>query len=330
MKALVLGGTVFLGRHIVDALVAGGHEVTLFNRGQSNPGLFPQLETILGDRTKDLSPLADRRWDAVIDVAAYFPRVVRDSATLIDAGHYTFISTISVFADFNKHGIDEDGPLAGVDDPEREDLGDNRYGGLKALCEEEAVRAHEGAALIIRPGLIVGPHDPTDRFTYWPARVALGGEVLAPEGPRVPVQVIDARDLASWTVRLVERQAAGVFNATGPAGPLTLGEVLGAATATSHSGATITYADEAFLVGEGVTPWAEMPLWVGSDPSMAGFAAVNVSRAITAGLTFRPIAETVRDTLAWHRSRPPGPLRAGLTGEREAALLAKWHARKAV
>ena len=327
MKVLVLGGTVFLGRHIVDALVAGGHEVTLFNRGVSNAGLFPELETIHGDRTKDLSPLAGRHWDAVIDVAAYFPRVARMSAREIDAGHYTFISTISVYPQFPVAGIDEATAVATVADPDIEDIGGDRYGALKALCEQEAEAAHPGHTLVIRPGLIVGPHDPTDRFTYWPQRIAAGGEVLAPEGPDVPVQVIDARDLAEWTVRMVERGATGTYNATGEPGRRTLDDVFRAAKADSGSDARVTYVSEAFLRAESVAPWGEMPLWVGSDPGMAGFAAVSVEKALAAGLTSRPIAETIRDTLKWHATRPEAPLRAGITREREAELLAKWHAR---
>jgi 2'-hydroxyisoflavone reductase len=327
VKVLVLGGTVFLGRHIVDALLASRHDVTLFNRGQSNPGLFPDLETIHGDRTRDLALLDARHWDAVIDIAGYVPRVVRASATRIDAAHYTFISSISVYADFSVAGIDETHPVATVIDPENEDPTGERYGPLKALCERVVLELHS-AALIIRPGLIVGPHDPTDRFTYWPQRVAQGGEVLAPESPGVPVQVIDARDLAAWTVRMVERRTAGTFNATGPAAPLHLGDVLTASQQASGVSSNSTYVSEAFLFDEGVAPWMEMPLWVGSSPAIAGFASVAIGKAVSAGLAFRPIAETVRDTLQWHAARAPAPLRAGITGEREAQLLAKWHARR--
>ena len=324
MNVLILGGTVFLGRHLVEAARVRGHAVTLFNRGQSNPALFPEIETVHGDRNTGFDALSGRRWDAVIDVAAYFPRQVRLAVTSIHADHYTLISTISVFADFSRIGIDEDYPVGKLEDASSEPADGSAYGPLKALCEQVAVEAKGAASLVIRPGLIVGPFDPTDRFTYWPTRVAQGGELLAPEGPDVPVQVIDARDLAEWTVRMVEARATGTYNATGPSSPLTLGDVLVSCRTVSGSDATITYASEAFLREHHVTPWSQMPLWVGNDPIMAGFARIDVRKAVAVGLTFRPIQATIGDTLRWAATRPTGPLKSGVTREREAELLAAW------
>ena len=332
MKILVFGGTVFLGRHIVEAALAAGHELTLFNRGQSNPGLFPDVPTIHGDRTSDLSALESGRWDAVIDVAGYVPRVVRMSAELAArrASHYTFISTISVFKDFAHRGMDETAPTGILSDPSAETVGGETYGPLKALCEQAAEAAMPGRTLVIRPGLIVGPHDPTDRFTYWPHRIAQGGEVLAPDKPHCETQVIDVRDLAEWTVRMVEAKATGTFNATGPAEPLTLNEVMHTSRIVSGATAQFTWVPEQFLKAAGVAPWMELPLWVGDmDGENSGFASIDCRRAIAAGLTFRPLAVTVQDTLAWDATRPPGPLRAGLTLEREAELLEQWHAQEA-
>jgi 2'-hydroxyisoflavone reductase len=240
VRLLILGGTRFLGRHLTDAALARGHELTLFTRGQSGPDLYPHLEHLRGNRDPNVDPgltaLDGHRWDAVIDTSGYVPRVVgagverlRDQAT-----HYTFISSISAYRDFEQVGIDESYPTGTLEDQSVEQITGDTYGPLKALCERAVQEAFPGRALIVRPGLIVGPHDPTDRFTYWPVRVARGGEVLAPNGPRLPTQIIDARDLAEWTIQQVERFADGVFNATGPAQPLTLGEVLETARTVSR------------------------------------------------------------------------------------------------
>ncbi len=332
MKILILGGTVFLGRHLVDAALARGHDVTLFNRGQHNPDWFPLVEKLRGDRASDLSALAGRRWDRVIDTSGYVPRIVRRSAeALADAvDHYTFISTLSVYADVSRRGVDETAPVGTLADPSVEEITGETYGPLKALCEQVAEAALPERALIVRPGLIVGPYDPTDRFTYWPARVAQGGEVLAPNRPEHPTQFIDARDLAEWTMRLAEAGQTGVFNATGADEPLTLGAVLDTARDVSGSEATLTWVSEDFLLEQGVQPWSELPLWIPeSDPSMAGFNHVSIARALATGLTFRPLADTVRDTLAWDAMRlSDTPRRAGLTREREAAVLAAWDSRE--
>ena len=333
MRILILGGTRFLGRHLVEAALARGHDVTLFNRGRSAPDLFPGVEQLRGDRDGDLAALEGGRWDAAIDTSGYVPRIVRASAELLAdrVGHYTFISSISVYKDFERPGIDEDYPVGTLQDESVEQITGETYGPLKALCEHAVERALPGRTLVIRPGLIVGPHDPTDRFTYWPHRVAQGGEVLAPTGPHLPLQLIDVRDLAEWNVRLLELSGAertGVFNATGPAEPLGLGEVLDACRAESGSDATITWADEPFLLERGVRFWQDLPAVVPeSDPKLAAMRQVDVSKAVRAGLTFRSIRETVRDTLEWDRTRAnDAPLKAGLTREREAELLTEWHA----
>lgn len=327
MRILILGGTVFLGRALVSAALARGHHVTLFNRGKSNPALFPNVEQLHGDRAEDLGALRGRRWEAVIDTCGYVPRIVSLSAEALASAveHYTFISSLSVYADLKQVGIDESAPVGKLADESVEDVTGETYGPLKALCEQAVARARPGRALIIRPGLIVGPYDPTDRFTYWPHRVAQGGDVLAPGRPGRGVQFIDVRDLAEWTIRVVEEKRAGVYNADGPAQPLPMGELLGAGRAVSGSEAHFTWVNEAFLLDQKVGPWMEMPLWIPeSDPDSAGFFAMSSNKAIEAGLTFRPVGDTVRATLDWLPERPESPWRAGITREREAELLTAW------
>jgi 2'-hydroxyisoflavone reductase len=334
VRILILGGTRFLGRHLAEVALGRGHEVTLFNRGRSGPDLFPGVEQLRGDRDGDLGALERGRWDAAIDTSGYVPRVVRASAELLAdrVEHYTFISSISAYADYKVAGITEDYPTGTLEDETVEQITGETYGPLKTLCERAVERALPGRTLVIRPGLIVGPHDPTDRFTYWPHRVAQGGEVLGPTGPELLTQVIDVRDLAEWNVRLLEAsgpERTSVYNATGPAEPLRLAEVLDTCRAESGSDATVTWVDEAFLLEREVRYWQDLPALVpASDANLAGMPQIDVSRAVRAGLTFRPIAETVRDTLAWDRSRPADvPLKAGLSREREAELLREWHAR---
>lgn len=328
MKLLVLGGTVFLGRHIVAEALAHGHEVTLFNRGQHNPDLFPEVEKLRGNRNGNLETLRGRRWDAVIDTCGYIPRLVRASAELLaqSVEHYTFISSISVYADFRAPGLNENAPVGRLQDEVVEEITGETYGPLKALCEQAIENAMPGRALIIRPGLIVGPHDPTDRFTYWPYRVAQGGEVLAPGHPDRPVQIIDVRDLAKWIVRMVEAGKTGTYNATGPDYTLTIGHLLETCRSVSRSNATFMWIDEGFLLAVGVQPWMELPLWVPDTEEYRGFSAVNCTKAISDGLSFRPLAETIQDTLAWVTTRPSDtPWRAGLKREREKELLQQWH-----
>jgi 2'-hydroxyisoflavone reductase len=311
VKLLVLGGTVFLGRHIVDAALARGHAVTLFNRGRQNAHLFPALEKLRGDRDGDLSALRGRRFDAVIDPSGFTPAQVRATAAAApDVEHYTFISSVSVYQSFPPgRTFDEDAPVL---------QGDEGYGALKARAEEAL-----DAAL---PGRVA--HDPTDRFTYWPRRIARGGDVLAPGRPERPVQFIDARDLADWCVRLAEQRRAGVFNANGPAATLTMGDLLDACRATIGSDARLHWIADEALEAEGVKQWTELPLWIPeSHPAFGGFLLGDNRRALAAGLTLRALAETIGATLAWDRvegTQPTErPIRATpLTAEREAALLA--------
>ena len=255
MKILVLGGTVFVGRHLVEAALARGHELALFNRGQHNPELFPQLERLRGDRDGDLEALKGRRWDVVIDTCGYVPHVVGQSAGLLaDAvDNYVFISTISVYADIGQHGINEDSPLERPE-MDMEEVTGKSYGPLKVGCEQVVSRAMQGRSLIIRPGLVVGPNDATDRFTYWPIRMARGGQVLAPAPESAPAQIIDVRDLAEWTIRLVEGKQTGILNVTGPEQPLTMGGMLEQCRAAANSSADIHWLPADYLLGADVEP----------------------------------------------------------------------------
>jgi 2'-hydroxyisoflavone reductase len=326
MRLLVLGGTVFLGRHVVEAALARGHVVTLFNRGQHNPDLFPNVEKLRGNRDGDLTSLLDKRWDVVIDTSAHLPRVVRASvqqlAGAVDC--YILISSISAYRDFpSTPGIDESWPVSTLADPTTEEIKLETLGPLKALCEEAVEEAMAGRVLTIRPGLIVGPFDPTGRFTYWPRRVAQGGEVLVPGEPGLLVQIIDARDLAVWILRMVENGQTGTYNASGPGYPLTMRQLLEACKGKTESDASFTWVDEEFLLESGITM---LPLWI---PGAPGAATVNCSKAIAAGLTFRPLADTVGDTLAWDGGVPSGAVRRlGLNREREVQLLHAWRSRR--
>lgn len=329
MKLLILGGTVFLGRHLVEAALERGHEVTLFNRGKRNPDLFPELEKLRGDRDGDLTALKGRRWDAVIDPSGYVPRLVRDSARLLadSVEYYSFVSTISVYADASIHRLNEEtGALATMEEETNEEV-TKHYGALKALCEKAAEAEMPGRVLSARAGLIVGPHDPTDRFTYWPVRVAQGGEVLAPGDRSKPVQVIHGRDLANFLIHMAERRKAGTYNVTGPDQPYTLEQVLEECRTVSGSDARFTWVPDQFLQEQKVTPWTGLPLWLPGSGA-AGLMNVDTSRALAEGLSLRPLAQTIRETLAWEQTRPQElERRAGITREREAELLAAWHAR---
>lgn len=342
MKLLILGGTRFLGRHILEAALARGHDVTLFHRGNSLPDDLPPVERLIGDREKDLSALVGRRWDAVIDTSGYVPGVVRASAQALHeaAPFYTFISTISVYADHATPNADESQTLATLPAEQVAQVssasqitGEN-YGALKALCEAEVTEAFPDAACMVRAGLIVGPHDPTDRFTYWVRRAARGGAVLTPDTLDSPWQLVDVRDLAAWTLSMSERRVAGIFNATGPAPeqPLLFGDVLRAAADAAGQQPEWVRVDAAFIEAEEIVSWQHLPLHIPPGVAeYAGFYSVNCARAIAAGLTFRPIASTVRDTLAWDQARlslgAGVELKMGLSAAREAELLAKWRLR---
>lgn len=336
MRILILGGTLFLGRALVEAASARGHELTLLNRGRSDVAAFPDLEVLRGDRDGALGALCGRSWDAVVDTSGYLPRLVRASAELLadSVARYVFVSSVSVYGDFSRP-FDEDAPLSAMADESVEEVTGATYGPLKAQSERAVEEAVPGRALIIRPGLIVGPHDPTVRFSYWTDRVARGGEVLAPGDPHTPVQLIDVRDLAAWIVRLVEGAATGVFNAMGPDRLLTMADMLEACRAASGSDAHFIWVGEDFLAGHGVLPWSHLPLWMpASSATHRYFLRGNVDRALAAGLAFRPLVETARDTLAWQRARGDRrlPEKFGvampdrtLAPDRERVLLAEWH-----
>ena len=328
MRVLILGGTKFLGRHLAEAALAQGHDVTLFNRGNQSAGLYPEAEHLRGDRDGDLSALRGRTWDVALDTSGYVPRVARASAELLGGAveHYTFVSSISAYANWPETpSISEESPVGTLADPTVEEVTGETYGPLKALCEQAVQQALPGRALIVRPGLIVGPYDPTDRFSYWPHRVARGGEMLAPGRPERPVQVIDARDLAEWMLRMAAERATGVYNATGPAHPLPMAELLEESRQVSGSDATFTWLPDDFLEQQQIGEWVELPLWI-PEKEGPGVGDVNCARAISAGLTFRPLAETVRATLDWLATRPDDySWKAGLAPEREAEALAAWH-----
>jgi 2'-hydroxyisoflavone reductase len=319
VQLLVLGGTRFLGRALVEDALARGHEVTLFNRGRTNPELFPEAERVRGDRTEDLSALDGREWDAVLDVATFLPRVVVRSVEALRGrvGRYVYVSSVSVYADQSTPPV-EGASVLQLEDPDDERI--ESYGALKAACERIVNDAFGEAATIVRPGLIVGPHDPTDRFTYWPARVAEGGDVLAPGSPDDPVQFVDVRDLASWILDLTGRGVGGVFNATGEW--MSFERLLDECRAVSGSDARFTWVPSDRLLEAGVEEWMGVPLWIAS-PGWGAANRVVVTRAIEHGLRFRPLAETIRDTLAWNAEREWPPAEGvGLTSEREQELLA--------
>jgi 2'-hydroxyisoflavone reductase len=325
---LILGGTRFLGPEIVEAAKASGWTITLFNRGKTNPGLFPDLEKLQGDRNGDLKSLEGRAFDAVIDTSGYVPRQVRDSATLLgkSAKQYVFVSSISVYSDLSKPGVDETGPVAILADPTVEKVTDGSYGGLKALCEKAAESAMPGRVTNVRPGLIVGPNDGTDRFTYWPVRVARGGEVLAPNRPEDPVQLIDVRDLALWIVKTIDTKTTGVFNAT--SAPLRIGDVLDACKAANGGDARFTWVEAAFLKAQKVEEWSDLPVWTSPAGSDAGAGQVSNARAVAKGLAFRPLSATAKDTLDWWKTLPKertSKLKSGLSPERETTVLGAWH-----
>jgi 2'-hydroxyisoflavone reductase len=327
MRILVLGGTVFLGRALTEAALAHGHHVTHFNRGRSAPP-DARVESLQGDRAEASSmrkAFGDRRWDAVIDTSGYMPQVVRRSAEALreKAPRYVFVSTISAYASFDLAAFDEDAPLSPAPDPLPEALDTALYGPLKAGCEAAVREVYGERALIIRPGLIVGPNDPTDRFTYWAARVARGGTVLAPGRPQRPVQFIDVRDLAEWMIHLLEKDVAGTFNATGPRRAIPMSVLLESCRMVAGLEARFEWIDDAALLEAKVEPWREMPLWIPeSDAAMRGLMGCSIERALAQGLKFRPLAQTLADTLAWSNKRPADhPWKAGMSAEREAQLL---------
>jgi 2'-hydroxyisoflavone reductase len=335
LRILILGGTGFTGPFQVKYALSRGHKVTVFNRGKTHPGELPkEVEQLIGDRNGHLEALKGKQWDVCIDNPTTLPAWVRDAAQFLKGNveRYIFISTISVYADTSA-GPDENTPLAKYEgaDPFKETLeamkasGYKTYGPLKALSEQETEKWFPGKSLIIRPGLIVGPRDETDRFTYWPVRIDRGGEVLAPGNPSDSVQFIDGRDLAEWTIRMAENRETGIYNATGPAKELGIDGMLDGIKTALNSNAIFAWADGKFLKQQKVEAWSDMPVWAGDE---LGMARTNISRALAKGLTFRPLGDTARDTLAWFKAQKPerqAKMRAGLTPEREAEVLVALH-----
>jgi 2'-hydroxyisoflavone reductase len=342
LRILILGGTGFTGPFQVRYALSRGHKVTVFNRGRTHPGELPkEAEQLLGDRNGQLDALKGREWDVVIDNPTALPIWVRTAAQVLkgNVDRYVFISTTSVYSDNTTRGMDESGPLAEFpgSDPFKVTIETMRassiplYAPLKVVSEKETRKWFPGKSLIIRPGLIVGPGDQTDRFTYWPVRVARGGEVLAPGTPKDTVQFIDARDLAEWTIRMVEQGTTGTFNATGPASKLTMAAMLEEIKTVTKSDARFTWLDVEFLLAQKVSPWSDMPVWVAPRGPESGFIQLSNKKAVSNGLTFRSVSETAQATLDWFRQLPAerqAALRAGIKPEREAEVLAAWHARR--
>jgi 2'-hydroxyisoflavone reductase len=310
LRMLVFGGTGFIGPELVQYALSRGHEVTLFNRGKTNPHLFPDQEKIIGDRNPDqgegLKGLEGKTWDVAFDDSGYFPRHVKASAELLakaGVAYYLYVSSISAYASFTKDGQDEDAPTAKLADPAVESMGEQfqNYGGLKALCEEAVQAAFPKKCAVVRPGYIVGPGDPTDRFTYWPVRISRGGDALIPGTADDPIQVIDVRDLAEWMVHLAEASTLGMYNACGPEKKLVWGKVIEACSKACEKPAKVHWTSVEELQGEKVPP---LPIWAPPNGEEAGVHTVSNARAMAAGLTFRPIQTTVSDTLAWFKELP--------------------------
>jgi 2'-hydroxyisoflavone reductase len=320
MRLLIIGGTIFLGRHLVSAALAAGHQVTTLNRGTRDLAEQVSVEKLRADRKIDLSVLSGRTFDAVIDTCAFDPETIYRSLSVLagSVGTYVFISTVSAYGDFSAIGISESDPIKYTQPGEQGD-----YGSLKADCEKVVTELLPERSLIIRPGLIAGPYDPTDRFTYWPARFARGGKIVVPARLERLVQFIDVRDLALWVLSLAEAQTRGVYVATGPRARLSLGDFLDACEYTARTDCETVRVEDGVLQKAGVAPWTELPLWIpAADLSLAGVMRFDRSKSVAAGLTCRPITATIADTLAWDQTRDPSiPKSAGLSVEREEALL---------
>ncbi|SDN75019.1 2'-hydroxyisoflavone reductase [Paenibacillus sp. yr247] len=324
MKILILGGTKFLGRALTEAALAKGHEITLFHRGLHDAHAFPQVQHIHGDRNVDLAQLQELHWDAVIDTSGYQPEVVDAAAKVLkdQVKHYTFISTVSVYDDLLQVNLNESAPVAEWESPETMDPG-RQYGALKALCENAVKKVFPDQTLVIRPGLIVGPYDASDRFTYWPSRFHRGGDVLVPLPKERKLQFIDVRDLSAWIIRLVEQGTVGTLHASGS--EYSMEDVVEACRVMSSNASACTWVSEEFLVANEVGQWMELPLWIRSD-SLVGMLALDNAKAFESGLTTRPLIETVQDTLAWDLGRSPENVRlAGMNPSREQELLRLWH-----
>jgi len=319
LNVLILGGTTFLGPHLTDALLSRGHKVTHFNRGNANWN-FPGVEKLKGDRDGNLNILEGRKWDAIIDTSGYIPRIVEASSKILAkaTAHYTFISTISVYADFNQPHIDENLPLAKLDNDSDEKITVKTYGALKAGCEKVISAYFSGKALIVRPGLIVGPYDPSDRFTYWIRRIIEGGQVLVPDNPKQKLQIIDVRDLARWIVKMIEKQVVGIYNATGPKEKMCFEDFMDECSKFVEKAVEITWIDENVL---GDFDWNKFPLCLPSKSNMYGLFCVDSKKAQDKGLVYRPISETIAAILDWDKKRVDRKMKVGLSHEEEKKLL---------
>jgi 2'-hydroxyisoflavone reductase len=333
---LVLGGTRFVGRAFVDAALADGHTVTLHNRGRTNADLFRGVERIVGDRNGTLAELRGRKWDVVVDTWTDYPRHVRSACEVLRdaASHYVFVSSLNAVRDISVPGLDETAkpvPPSSEDAPRPTDSDESiqlGFGNRKRCCERIVEEVFGDRWTVVRPGLIVGPDDRSDRFTYWPVRVARGGEVLAPGKPSDPVQFVDVRDLGRFLSRTARESTFGMFHVVGPKDPIGIGDVLDACARVTKSDARFTWADAEFLMEQGVRPWTDMPLWIPSFDAEEVYWRLDISRALAAGIEFRPLEDTVRDTLAWWRDTEGSrALRNRMSAERESAVLAAWHAR---
>lgn len=329
MRLLILGGTVFLGRALTDAAVARGHAVTHVHRGRR--GNDARVETIVRDR--ETIPFmegvdATRTWDAAIDTSGYLPQVVGRAADALRGrvGTYAFVSSMSVYSSFTTEGFAEDAPTLPAPTPMPDTVTPELYGALKAACERAVTERFGERALIVRPGLIVGPHDPSDRFTWWPWRIARGGNFVAPGRRDKRIQLIDARDLAEWMISVLERSLMGVFQVTGPDRVLTMEELVETCQAAHDASGVAEWIPDEFLLAQGIEPWTGLPLWIpDSDVGERGFMTGSIANAMRRGLAFRPLARTVADTLAWANGRPPSHAwKAGLAPDRETALMDAW------
>jgi 2'-hydroxyisoflavone reductase len=339
LKILILGGTRFIGLHMTALALERGHTLTFFNRGKTKTDRYPEIERIKGDRNGEIDGLKDREWDAVIDNSGYVPRHAKLSAELLapKVKQYVFVSSISVYPNFAEPR-DESSPVGKLADETVEKVDGDTYGPLKALCEQAVMKALPGRATVIRPGLIVGPDDNTDRFTYWPARAARGGEFIAPGAPTDPFQIIDARDLAAFTIDAVEKNVTGTFNLVSNVNEFKFGELTAACIAAAKKQAKpadaprATFLPADFLEAQQVAPWSEMPVWLPAKGDEAAFAGTSNKAARAQGLRITPLKETVNDTMAWHLTRPAEErekLKSGIAAEKEAAVLAAWKAKKA-
>lgn len=329
MELLILGGTIFLGKHIVNAAIKKGHTVTLFNRGKHNPDWFPELEKIKGDREGDLSGLKGRKFDGVIDTSGYVPHIVKKSAEFLKdtAGHYTFVSSISVYSRMQDLSINENFETATVTDGNTDEMTMENYGALKYLCENEVLNSFGERSSVVRSGLIVGDGDFSDRFTYWIHRIGKGGKVIVPVSKINNVQFIDVKDLAEWTLKLTEEKISGVFNSTGPLETLSLNDFAYKCRKFSGSNAEFVYIDGEFLLAENVIPYKDITMWLPEDS--AGMNNVDISKAKKAGLKIRPLEYTLKDTVEYDNTRGKDyKLRTGMTEEKEKELLGKWNLKR--